>query len=194
VEESRRRLLAFLSGSLVGIGGTLAAIPFIRSLWPAGHVKPPVYYRTFEFPKLKPGQMIAVPAGSKPLYVLRRTPEQIAALTQPNEGLRDPQSTESRQPELVKNEMRSIRPDVFVAWGTCTHLGCSVSNVQAGREDFSFNREFQANGGFFCPCHGAMYDAAGRVYKNMPAQRNLDIPEYEFVDQNTIRITDQKAF
>ena len=191
--ESKRKFLTFLTGGLAGIGVSLAAIPFFRSLGPASNVKPPNYHRKIEFPKLKPGQMISVATPTGPIYVLKRTEEQIAVLKEHEEFLLDPQSEKSDQPKFARNQTRSLRSDIFVASGLCTHLGCSLSNVQPHDDNFE-GSELGTNGGFFCPCHGAAYDLAGRVYNGMPARRNLDVPEYEFVDDSTIRITDEGAF
>jgi len=188
----RRKLLTFLTGATAGVAATLASIPFIKSLLPASHIKPPDYDRLIKFPKLQPGEMIAVSTFWGPVYVLKRTPDQIQELQKENKDLRDPDSNESKQPSEVSNELRSIKPEIFVAYGICTHLGCSVTNRSPEHEWEGGTRLFKT-GGFICPCHGARYDSAGRVYKNMPAPKNLAIPMYEFVDETTIRLTEDRA-
>ena len=107
---NRRQVLTFLTGTTAGIAVTIASIPFIRSLLPSSHKRPPEYDRVIEFPKLQPGQMIAVSTVRGPIYVLRRSPEQIAALLEENVDLRDPSSIESSQPVEALNNLRSIKP------------------------------------------------------------------------------------
>ena len=185
---NRRKLITLMTGAFAGIGGTMVAIPFFKSLFPAKDLNPRDHDLIIKFPKLEAGDMIAVSTQGPPIYVLKRSPEQISALEETNEKLRDPDSKESIQPESMTNTLRSVKPEIFVAYGICTHLGCSVSNRPPGSDDWHQDSLFDKTGGFFCPCHGARYDSAGRVFKNLPAPFNLRVPEYEFVDETTIRI------
>lgn len=182
MSESRRKFLTLMTGAIAGVGATLASLPFVRSWNPPKHIERQTW--DVKFPKLKPGQMMIAVVEQKPIYITRRTPEQIEALVKANPDLRDPHSEESDQPEATKNYHRSIKPEYFVAVGLCTHLGCAPSHV---KDDPEYLPENYA-GGYFCPCHGAVYDAAGRVHKRMPAPRNLEIPEYEYLDEHSIRI------
>jgi ubiquinol-cytochrome c reductase iron-sulfur subunit len=184
VDNKKRKTLTFAVGALAGVGATAVSIPLVKSLSPASHKKPP--YLDIDLTKLSEGQFFSIVWKNKPLYVLKRSPSVLEALEQNNPDLLDENSLDSVQPDLASNFHRSIRQDIFVAWGACTHLGCSVSHNPPG-QNANFGKPF-ARGGWFCPCHGSMYDLAGRVYKNMPAQRNLDIPDYVFIDSNTIRI------
>ena len=190
---NRRQVLTLITGAAAGIAGTVAAIPFIRSLSPAKHVNPPDHGLTIRFPKLAEGDMIAVSPQGIPIYILKRTPKQIDALYRANAKLRDPESLESSQPDSMTNQLRSLKPEIFVAYGLCTHLGCSVANRSPGDDNWRQEPIFNETGGFFCPCHGAVYDAAGRVYKNMPAPKNLRVPDYEFIDETTIRIINKRS-
>lgn len=183
----RRKFITFLTGMLAGIGSAIALIPFFKSMSKPSHVKHPLHDYRVEFPKLKPGQMMSVATTGDLVYIARRTADQIESLNLHNGKLKDPGSLESVQPENAINNFRSLNPEYFIAYGGCTHLGCSTSHVNSGTVHSSL-KESLPNGGFFCPCHGALYDSAGRVHNNMPARKNLEIPEYEFVDETTIRI------
>jgi ubiquinol-cytochrome c reductase iron-sulfur subunit len=180
----KRKSLAIAVGSITGIGAIAVSVPFVKSLLPASYKVPA--YLDVDISKLKEGQMFSVVWKNKPLYVLKRTSAVLETLRHGNSDLLDEYSAASIQPEQTRNYHRSLRPDIFVAWGVCTHLGCSVSHNPPG-QNADFGEPFE-RGGWFCPCHGSVYDLAGRVYKGMPAQRNLDIPEYEYIDRNTIRV------
>jgi ubiquinol-cytochrome c reductase iron-sulfur subunit len=180
----KRRVLTFAVGALAGVSATAVSIPFIKSLYPPSHKGPP--YLDIDISKLRDGQMFSVSWKNKPLYILKRSQFVLDALQNSNSELLDEDSVVSIQPIEAQNPLRSIRPDIFVAWGVCTHLGCSVSHNPPG-QNADIGEPF-ARGVWFCPCHGSVYDLAGRVYKNAPAQRNLDIPKYEFIDDNTIRV------
>ena len=190
---NRRKLITLMTGALAGIAGTIVAIPFFKSLLPAKHLNPRDHDLIIKFPKLEAGGMIAVSTQGAPIYVLKRSPEQVSALEEVNEELRDPNSIESDQPDSMQNTFRSSKPEIFVAYGICTHLGCSVSNRPTGSDAWHRGSQFDKTGGFFCPCHGAIYDSAGRVYKNLPAPLNLRVPDYEFVDETTIRIINKRT-
>ena len=186
----RRKFLTFLTGVMSGIAATVASIPFIRSMSMTDDKVPPDHGRIIEFPKLEPGQMIAVSVANKPLYITRRTEEQIANLGNDNPFLGDPGSIDSVQPKFAQNVYRSVTPEIFVAWGICTHLGCAVTHYSGRNEDIRDNpdqRLFSGEGGFYCPCHSSKFDFAGRVYSGNPAPTNLEVPNYEIVDENSIR-------
>jgi ubiquinol-cytochrome c reductase iron-sulfur subunit len=180
----RRQTLTFLAGA--GLGGVLVggAIPFVKSLYLSDEKERP--FLDIEIDKLRDGQMMAVAWVGKPLYILKRSSEVIDQLERPNPELVDVHSEHSNQPAFAKNAYRSLRPDVFVAWGICTHLGCSVSLNPPG-ENSHWGKAF-VEGNFLCPCHGSLFDLAGRVYENMPAKSNLAIPPYEPINSNTIRV------
>jgi ubiquinol-cytochrome c reductase iron-sulfur subunit len=120
---------------------------------------------------------------------MRRTPEQLAALEQ-IPGLADPASNRSDQPEYARNTHRSIRPEVLVAVGICTHLGCSPVSVAKGSANPSVPADWP--GGFFCPCHGSTFDLAGRVFANKPAPTNLEIPPHFYLDDSKLLIGEDR--
>jgi ubiquinol-cytochrome c reductase iron-sulfur subunit len=110
----------------------------------------------------------------------------LAALQGQDARLADPQSAKDQQPEYARNAARSLRPEVFVAVGICTHLGCSPSSVPAGTVNPSVGTDWQ--GGFFCPCHGSTFDGAGRVFRNKPAPTNLEVPPHRYLSDTRIVI------
>jgi len=114
----------------------------------------------------------------KPVWIVRRTPEMLNAVKEDDPRVADPESKRSQQPDYAKNEFRSLKPEYLVVVGICTHLGCSpVDRFAAQPEAF----EADWRGGFYCPCHGSLFDLAGRVYRNKPAPDNLTVPPYKFL-------------
>ena len=130
--------------------------------------------------------MVVIEWRGKPVYVLRRTEEQVADLAGLNDDLKDPLSEGSSQPEYIAGEGRAINDEYLVIVGLCTHLGCApkfrpeVGAADLGGDDWL--------GGFFCPCHGSKFDLAGRVYKGVPASANLEVPPYTFESSNILVI------
>ena len=185
---NRRKLLARFVTFVLGAGAGIASIPFLRSLLPHAGKTPTTI--AVEFPKLQPGQLMAVshPFGGV-FYILRRTPEMLAGLRF-FEDLRDPASKESTQPLASQNEHRSVDPEYLVVEGECTHLGCSVGYLPPGEHEW--NKSAQAYGCFLCPCHGSLYDLAGRVVTGVPAPRNLTVPDYRFTGDKQIEIKDPR--
>jgi ubiquinol-cytochrome c reductase iron-sulfur subunit len=129
----------------------------------------------------------------KPVWIVRRTPEQLAALPKLNSQLADPKSERKpteQAPDYARNETRSIKPEYLITVGICTHLGCSPSDkFQTGAQP-SLPDDWQ--GGFFCPCHGSTFDLAGRVYKNKPAPDNLEIPPHMYLSETKLLIGEDK--
>ena len=135
--------------------------------------------------KLSPGQLLTVEWRGKPVWVVRRTDEALAALDAGVGRLSDPDSEIEQQPAYAQNSTRSIEPEYLVVVGVCTHLGCSPTyRPEIAPPDLGSDWE----GGFFCPCHGSRFDLAGRVYAGVPAPTNLEIPPYRFADDGTIVI------
>ena len=137
--------------------------------------------------KLETGQMIRVQWRGKPVWVLKRSEEMMEALPTLNPRLRDPESLEPQQPEYAQNELRSIRPEILVAVGICTHLGCSPSFVPEAAPQ-PYDPEWK--GGFFCPCHGSRFDLAGRVFQGVPAPLNLEVPPHKYISNTLILVGD----
>lgn len=182
---SRRTLLLATAGA----GGALAvasAVPFVASLTPSERAKAAGAPVEVDIDKLAPGEMAVVEWRGKPVWILRRTPEMLAALAKAEANLADAGSAvDSQQPEYARNPHRSIKPEYFVAVGICTHLGCSPSSVfDAGNGALGADWP----GGFLCPCHGSTFDLAGRVYKSKPAPTNLEVPPHKYLSDTRLLI------
>lgn len=138
---------------------------------------------------LVPGEMKTVEWRGKPVWILKRSPEMIATLKQTDAEVADPNSErkpDELTPEYARNEYRSIKPEILVAVGICTHLGCSpVTRFQTGAQP-SLPDDW--HGGFLCPCHGSTFDLAGRVFKNKPAPDNLEVPRHMFLSDSKLVI------
>jgi ubiquinol-cytochrome c reductase iron-sulfur subunit len=182
-DGARRRLLARLTGLLGGAALGAAAYPFLASLEPSARALALAGPVEIDIAGLAPLDLQVVAWRGKPVWIMRRTDAVVGWLRRPHAVLADPTSRYSKQPENCANEVRSVRPDVFVAVGLCTHLGCSPQlrlNASAGAS--------LGPGGFVCPCHGSRFDLAGRVVKGVPAPINLDVPPYQFASESRIRI------
>ncbi|PST93730.1 ubiquinol-cytochrome c reductase iron-sulfur subunit [Photobacterium iliopiscarium] len=184
INNGRRRFLTVTTSVVGGIGAIAVAIPFIKSWNPSEKAKAAGAPVEVNISKLADGQMIRVEWRGKPVWIVRRSKAVLDQLTTHNDQLRDPISAEPQQPAYAQNPYRSLKPEIFLAVGICTHLGCSPTYLPN-----SFNE--QVNGvaaGFFCPCHGSTFDMAGRVFAGVPAPLNLVIPPHQFLDDNTILI------
>ena len=186
VNKSRRNLVIACSAA-GGVAGVAAAVPFAASWLPSERAKAGGAPVVADISTLEPGQMMTVEWRSKPVWIIRRTKEMIEDLTKVDSKVSDPKSDVPMQPEYAKNEYRSIKPEVLVLVGVCTHLGCSPQEKPA--ED---KAEMGADwvGGFLCPCHGSKFDLAGRVYKGSPAPVNLEVPKYTYLSDTRILIGD----
>ena len=182
----RRRFLTAATTVVGAVGVGFALVPFVSSMQPSAKARAAGAPVRADISKLEPGQMIRVKWRGKPVWLVSRTEEMLASLTTLIPKLRDPDSVEPMQPEYAQNEYRSIKPELLVTVGICTHLGCSptyrpdVGAVDLGGGDWL--------GGFFCPCHGSKFDLAGRVYSGVPAPLNLEVPPYRFLSDNELVI------
>jgi ubiquinol-cytochrome c reductase iron-sulfur subunit len=163
-----------------------AAVPFVSTFQPSEKAKAAGAAVEVDISSLKPGEKITVEWRGKPVWILRRTPEMLQALAQHDAALADPESHKDQQPAYARNAHRSIQPEIFVAVGICTHLGCSPTQVPAGGARGNLGADW--DGGFFCPCHGSTFDNAGRVYRNKPAPTNLEIPPHQFLSATRLLI------
>lgn len=188
MSRSRRKFLGCVTGAVAGIGAILAASPLFKSLNTPKHRNQNKPYIDIKINKIKPGETKIVDFRGKPFFVSRRKIEQISELEKDNADLRDPSSEWSVQPEYAKNKYRSLKPEVFVAAGMCTHLGCMPQHLTNEKMFFP-----KISSGYFCPCHGAKYDLAGRVFKAGPAPYNLEIPQYEYIEEGVVRIFDSMS-
>jgi len=179
----RRRFLTIAVSALAGAGVVGVATPLVKYWNPSEKAKTAAAPVTFDFSKLEKGAMVTVEWQGKPVWILRRTQQNLELLSMDThrEKLRDPDSSVNQQPDYAKNEHRSLDPEYLIVVGICTHLGCVPLYEKNGRADV-------ANALFFCPCHGSKFDLAGRVYKNVPAPTNLIIPPYQFVGDKQVRI------
>lgn len=180
VFQERRKLLGSL-GLLAGAAGFLGALAGPFYFWKNRNT-----YIDVNVGYLEEGQLMTVEVANKPVWILKRSAEVIRLLEQENQRLLDPQSEFSHQPEQARNSLRSIRPEYLVVYGICTHLGCAPSyrpHGEASEEPYP-NPDPQ----FFCPCHGGVFDLAGRVYKGTPPPENMMVPAHEFVSEEVVRL------
>ncbi len=184
VNKGRRRLLTATTAVVGAAGAGLAALPFIQSWQPSAKAKVVGAPVEFNLQPLEPGQIIRGLWRGKTIGILRRTTEMLDTLPGLDSKLRDPDSAaEEQQPVYAQNQNRSIKPEYLVLVMNCTHLGCVPELVpEVGAQPF--DAEWQ--GGFYCPCHKSKFDLAGRVYDGVPAQLNLQVPPYQFLDDRTI--------
>ena len=181
----RRRFLTAATTVVGAVGVGFALVPFISSMQPSAKARAAGAPVRADISKLEPGQMIRVKWRGKPVWLVKRTGEMLATLSKLTPELRDPDSVEPMQPDYAQNEYRSIKPELLVTVGICTHLGCSPTyRPDVGAADLGADWL----GGFFCPCHGSTFDLAGRVYKGVPAPLNLEIPPYRYLSDNELVI------
>jgi ubiquinol-cytochrome c reductase iron-sulfur subunit len=183
VDESRRKFLIAATAGTGAVGAVLTAVPFVASWKPSESARAAGLPTEVDLSKLEAGQMTTVFWRKKQIYVVKRTPEMLAKLAGHDAELKDAPSEQSEQPAYAKNAARALRPDVFVAIGTCTHLGC-LPKTRFTPDDATLSADWP--GGFFCPCHGSKFDMAGRVFEGSPASVNLTIPPYSFQGDNLL--------
>jgi ubiquinol-cytochrome c reductase iron-sulfur subunit len=183
-----------ISTAVVGGAGVAAvAVPFVSTFQPSERAKAAGAAVEVDISAIKPGEKITVEWRGKPVWIVKRTPEQLAQLPKVDALLADPKSErkpDELTPEYARNENRSIKPETLVVVGICSHLGCSPSDkFQIGAQP-SLPADWA--GGFLCPCHGSTFDMAGRVYKNKPAPDNLEVPPHMYLSENRLLIGEDK--
>ena len=193
--DTGKRTWLIASGCAGAVGGVTALVPFVSSFEPSEKAKAAGAPVEVDIGALQPGEKMTVEWRGKPVWILKRTPAQIAELSKLDGKLADPQSKRNPDeftPPYARNEGRSIKPEVLVLVGICTHLGCSPTDrLQAGPQP-SLPDDWQ--GGFLCPCHGSTFDLAGRVFKNVPAPDNLQVPPHMYMSDTRLLIgSDKKA-
>jgi len=185
VDKSKRQFLTSALTVVGAVGTGYLAVPFLAQMQPSVKAMAAGAPVEVDISKMEPGQLLRVAWRGKPVWVLNRTPEVLETLKTLTPQLRDPLSKESIQPVNSANPERSIKPEIFVAVGLCTHLGCSPTfRPEIGPPDLGDNWK----GGFFCPCHGSWFDLAGRVYTGVPAPTNLEVPPYRYVTDTQLII------
>ena len=190
-DQGRRTWIAITCGA-GAVGGAFTAVPFVSSFAPSERAKAAGAPVQVDISAIKPGEKLTVEWRGKPVWIMRRTAEQLASLKQTEAQVADPTSLRKQYPtpDYAKNPHRSIKPEFFVAVGICSHLGCSPSDkFQTGAQP-SLGSDWQ--GGFLCPCHGSTFDVAGRVFKNKPAPDNLEVPPHMYLSDTTLVIGEDK--
>jgi ubiquinol-cytochrome c reductase iron-sulfur subunit len=191
VDQGKRTWL--ITTSCAGaVGGVAAAVPFVSTFAPSERAKAAGAPVEVDISGLKPGEKMTVEWRGKPVWVVRRTPAQLAELPKNDPELADPLSERKAYPipDYAKNENRSIKPEYLVVVGICSHLGCSPSDKFASGAQPSLPDDWK--GGFLCPCHGSTFDMAGRVFKNKPAPDNLEVPPHMYLSDSRILIGEDK--
>ena len=183
IDLKRRDFLVKATTTMGAVGVAAVAVPFVGSMLPSAEAESLGEPVKVNIGGMKPGDQLTIEWRGRPVWIIRRTQEALASLSQVEDRLRDPDSKVQQQPEYARNEGRSIKPEYLVLVGVCTHLGCSPTyRPDAGGVDEDWP------GGFFCSCHGSKFDMAGRVFKGVPAPINLEVPRYAFLDDKTIII------
>ena len=191
--DSSKRTWLIASGCAGAVGGVATAVPFVSTFQPSEKAKAAGAAVEVDISGLKPGEKITVEWRGKPVWIVKRTPEQLAELPKLDAQLADPKSARNPAeltPEYARNEWRSIKPEVLVAVGICSHLGCSPTEKFASGPQPSLPDDWK--GGFLCPCHGSTFDMAGRVFKNKPAPDNLEVPPHMYLSETKLLIGEDK--
>jgi len=191
--DSAKRTWLIASGCAGAVGGLAVAVPFVSSFEPSERAKAAGASVEVDISAIKPGEKLTVEWRGKPVWIIRRTPAQVEALPKEDPQLADPQSLRNQSdltPEYARNGHRSIKPEIMVAVGICTHLGCSPSDRFTPGGQPSLPDDWA--GGFLCPCHGSTFDMAGRVFKNKPAPDNLAVPPHMYLSDTRLLIGEDK--
>lgn len=185
INQGRRRFLTLATAGAGGLAAAGVAAPLVASFFPSEKAKAAGAAVEIDISKIESGQMLTAGWRGKPIWVVNRTEQQLKDLPTLDGNLVDPKSETEQQPANCQNDVRSIKPQIWVAVGICTHLGCSPTY----RPDLApADLGADWKGGFFCPCHGSKFDMAGRVYKGVPAPTNLVIPPYKYLNDTTILV------
>jgi ubiquinol-cytochrome c reductase iron-sulfur subunit len=192
VDNGKRTwIIASSCAGAVGVG--IAAIPFVGSFQPSERARAAGAAIEVDISGLKMGEKMTVEWRGKPVWIVKRTPEQLATLPTLDPLLADPKSLrkpDELTPSYARNDHRSIKPEIFVSVGICSHLGCSPSDRFTPGAQPSLPDDWA--GGFLCPCHGSTFDMAGRVFKNKPAPDNLEVPPHMYLSETRLTIGEDK--
>lgn len=185
INKGRRRFLVGATTVVGAVGVVGVAVPFVAAWQPSAKARAAGAPVQADISKLAPGQRITVEWRGRPVWIIKRTPAMIERTELLGADiLADPDSLDAQQPAYVQGVLRSIKPEIAVLTGICTHLGCSpVFRPEPDADGVGVDNW---PGGFFCPCHGSRFDLAGRVYSNVPAPTNLEVPPYRFASDNII--------
>ena len=190
--DSSKRTWLIASTCAGAAGGVAVAVPFVSTFAPSERAKAAGAAVEVDISAIKPGEKVTVEWRGKPVWIIRRTPEQVETLKKTEAQVADPNSDRKAYPTpaYAKNQHRSIKPEYFVGVGICSHLGCSPSDKFTTGAQPSLPDDW--NGGFLCPCHGSTFDLAGRVFKNKPAPDNLEVPPHTYLSETRILIGEDK--
>ena len=191
--DSSKRTWIITSACAGAVGGVATAVPFVSTFQPSERAKAAGAAVEVDISALKPGEKLTVEWRGKPVWIIKRTPEQLAELPKIDAQLADPQSKRKPDeftPPYARNVHRSIKPEILVAVGICPLLGCSPTEKFAMGAQPSLPDDWK--GGFLCPCHGSTFDMAGRVYKNKPSPDNLEVPPHVYLSDTRLLIGDDK--
>ena len=192
--DGGKRTWIIATGCAGVVGAGFAAVPFVCSFEPSERARAAGAPVEVDISAIKPGEKITVEWRGKPVWIVRRTPEELATLPKLDPRLADPHSKrhpDEFTPPFAQNEYRSIKPEYLVVVGICTHLGCSPSDRFTPGPQPSLPDDWP--GGFLCPCHGSTFDLAGRVFKDKPAPDNLEVPPYMYLSDSRILIGEHKT-
>jgi ubiquinol-cytochrome c reductase iron-sulfur subunit len=184
--DAERRNIVLLTAATGGIAAVVTAVPFLSSLAPSERANAMGSAVEANISDIAEGSLKTFEWRGKPVWVMHRSPAMLTNLSSQDAELADPASKKDQQPEYARNRHRSIKPEYLVALGICTHLGCAPNAVAQGTNNPSLGSDWQ--GGFFCPCHGSSFDLAGRVFKNVLAPSNLEIPPHHYLTNGTLLI------
>ncbi len=186
VDAGRRRFLTATTAVVGAAGVAGAAVPFIKSWLPSAQAKLSGAPVTADISALQEGQRLTFEWRGQPIWIVKRSKALLQVLPTLDDRLRDPKSENlDQQPAYIKGELRSIKPEISVLVGLCTHLGCSPE-MKAEIRPEAFDPEWK--GGYFCPCHKSRFDMAGRVFQGVPAPINLKVPPHYYENDTTIII------
>jgi ubiquinol-cytochrome c reductase iron-sulfur subunit len=185
VDKSKRQFLTSALTVVGAVGTGYLAVPFLAQMQPSVKAMAAGAPVEIDLSKMESGQLLRAAWRGKPVWVLNRTPKVLEDLKTLDDQLSDPMSQASIQPASSKNRFRSIKPEIFITLGLCTHLGCSPTfRPEVAPADLGEKWK----GGFFCPCHGSRFDLAGRVYSGVPAPTNLEIPPHQYLTETRLLI------
>ena len=185
-DTGRRRFLTAVTSGVGLVGCAAALVPFVSSMTPSARARAAGAPVEVDISKLEPGQMLTVEWRGKPVWIVDRTETMLENLDTLTDQLSDPMSEQSDQPQYATNEYRSIKPEYLVVVGICTHLGCAPTKKFEMGAASGLGEDWK--GGFFCPCHGSKFDLAGRVYRNVPAPTNLQVPPYKYLSDTKLLV------
>jgi len=181
----RRHFLTAATAIAGGVGIAAAAVPFVASFEPSARARALGAPVEVDISKVEPGALIKVEWRGRAIMILNRTQSMLSTLAEMAPRLADPTSEASQQPGYATNEYRSLKPELLVVEGVCTHLGCApIPRFEVAPADLGADWV----GGFYCPCHGSRFDLAGRVFSGVPAPTNLTVPPYAFINESTLLI------